>query len=154
MHPNFVEGYNGSLDNLILELRGFSCGQKKSFLDMLGMDLSLQAFIDATAGRGRVAKDVANAAAYIFESSKNQFCDPLMFPLSQKYTGDGQGRFIRSIGNMDYESISYVLSGFSNSLGLIPAYFLNEASASLQEAWAYSKSRTQVITREEESINA
>ncbi len=80
-HPDYVEGFNGSLEELAKAVGKMSYDAASSFLEKLAEDLKKQADSDLARGRTKLAKEMYQAVEYLQEAKKYinkswKICEP------------------------------------------------------------------------------
>lgn len=82
-HPKYVEGYQGSLEELARAVGNMAYDQTASFIEKLADDLKRQADSDSEKGREQLASKVKAATEELYKAAENmglawKICKPYM----------------------------------------------------------------------------
>lgn len=82
-HPRTVNGYEDSLERLVLAIGNMAYDQAASFIEMLADDFKRQADADKDRGRIKLAKELYAAAEKMYEARDKVYlawkiCEPYM----------------------------------------------------------------------------
>lgn len=82
-HPNFVNGYNGSLDDLVKDIGVMTYDQVSALIEKLSNEIKQQAEADLGRGRKKLAKELYETALHLLNAKESmdrawEICKPYM----------------------------------------------------------------------------
>ena len=82
-HPRYVEGYQGSLEELARAVGNMTYDQTAAFIEKLADDLKRQSVSDSNRGRNLLATKVRKATDELYKAAKGmdlawKVCEPYM----------------------------------------------------------------------------
>jgi len=119
-HTDKVERYNGSLEELGLDISRLSFNDLSDFLDEMGEDLEIQGRGDDKRGRCQLSTCLYDAAFYVMEASdlisySSGFDMGLKSNLFDKYKGNLRS-LANDVGFMTYDKTSFVIGKIGDEL--------------------------------------
>jgi len=82
-HPRYVEGFDGSLDELAESIGNMTYDQTSSFIEKLADDIKKQADADLKRGRKKLASELYSTANELYQARDKmdlawKICEPYM----------------------------------------------------------------------------